>query len=226
MRSTCRSSSTIFSAISPSSAPGQSPRPWPISIRCEHAAISVRQGQGRGAAGRSRLKAGRGGTRFSLKLLPAPWGEDISLWSTFIQQSLGEIGIPVEIVRNDGGGFLKQVYDEHAFDLATGWHQYRNDPAVSTTVWYRSVAQGRALDQPVGLGGQDGRQDHRRCRDRSRPAKRKALFAQFVKEVDTELPVWMPIEQIFVTTITAKARNHSNTPRWGSTSWHDLWLSA
>ncbi len=65
-------------------------------------------------------KPGAGGTRFSLKLLPAPWGEDISLWSTFIQQSLGEIGIPVEIVRNDGGGFLKQVYGEHAFDLATG----------------------------------------------------------------------------------------------------------
>ena len=58
------------------------------------------------------------------------------------------------------------------------------------------------------------------------PIKRKALYAQFVKEVNTELPVWMPIEQIFVTTITAKARNHSNTPRWGSTSWHDLWLSA
>ena len=58
------------------------------------------------------------------------------------------------------------------------------------------------------------------------PLKRKALYAQFVKEVNTELPVWMPIEQIFVTTITTKARNHSNTPRWGSTSWHDLWLSA
>jgi len=58
------------------------------------------------------------------------------------------------------------------------------------------------------------------------PAKRKALYVDFVKEVNTELPVWMPIEQIFVTVITAKARNHSNTPRWGSTSWHDLWLSA
>jgi len=58
------------------------------------------------------------------------------------------------------------------------------------------------------------------------PVKRKAFYAEFVKEVNTELPVWMPIEQIFVTVITAKARNHSNTPRWGSTSWHDLWLSA
>jgi len=56
--------------------------------------------------------------------------------------------------------------------------------------------------------------------------KRKALYADFVKEVNSELPVWMPIEQIFVTVISAKARNHSNTPRWGSASWHDLWLSA
>ena len=36
------------------------------------------------------FKPGTGGTRFTLKLLPAPWGEDISLWSTYIQQSLGE----------------------------------------------------------------------------------------------------------------------------------------
>ena len=35
---------------------------------------------------------------------------------------------------------LKDYLDKPlpAFDLATGWHQYRNDPAVSTTVWYRS----------------------------------------------------------------------------------------
>ena len=207
-------------------------RPDPLDLdgflsRAEHAAISLRQGQGRGAARRGRLQGGPGGTRFSLKLLPAPWGEDISLWSTFIQQSLGEIGIPVEIVRNDGGGFLKQVYDEHAFDLATGWHQYRNDPAVSTTVWYRSgqpkgapwTNQWNWTDAAVDKTIDDAATE-------VDPAKRKALYAQFVKEVNTELPVWMPIEQIFVTVISAKARNHSNTPRWGSSSWHDLWLSA
>ncbi|SFM09465.1 peptide/nickel transport system substrate-binding protein [Bradyrhizobium sp. NFR13] len=173
------------------------------------------------------FKPGAGGTRFSLRLLPAPWGEDISLWATFIQQSLGEVGIPVEIVRNDGGGFLKQVYDDHAFDLSTGWHQYRNDPAVSTTVWYRS-------GQPKGApwtNQWDWKNDaiDKVIDDAATeidPVKRKALYATFVKEANTELPVWMPIEQIFVTVITAKARNHSNTPRWGSSSWHDLWLSA
>ncbi|WP_315756599.1 MULTISPECIES: ABC transporter substrate-binding protein [unclassified Bradyrhizobium] len=172
-------------------------------------------------------KPGAGGTRFSLRLLPAPWGEDISLWSTFLQQSLGEVGIAIEIVRNDGGGFLKQVYDEHAFDLATGWHQYRNDPAVSTTVWYRS-GQPKGAPWTNQWGWDDAKVDKiiDDAATEVDPAKRKALYADFVREANTELPVWMPIEQIFVTVITAKARNHSNTPRWGSSSWHDLWLSA
>ncbi|WP_315797472.1 ABC transporter substrate-binding protein [Bradyrhizobium sp. SZCCHNRI3043] len=172
-------------------------------------------------------KPGAGGSRFSLRLLPAPWGEDISLWSTFLQQSLGEVGIAIEIVRNDGGGFLKQVYDEHAFDLATGWHQYRNDPAVSTTVWYRS-GQPKGAPWTNQWGWDDAKIDKiiDDAATEVDPAKRKALYADFVREANTELPVWMPIEQIFVTVITAKARNHSNTPRWGSSSWHDLWLSA
>ena len=101
------------------------------------------------------------------------------------------------------------------------------DPAVSTTVWYRS-GQPKGAPWTNQWGWEDKAVD-KTIDDAATevdPAKRKALYAQFVKEVNTELPVWMPIEQIFVTVITAKARNHSNTPRWGSTSWHDLWLSA
>jgi peptide/nickel transport system substrate-binding protein len=167
-----------------------------------------------------------GGQRFSLRLLPAPWGEDISLFATFIQQSLGEVGIKVDIVRNDAGGFLKQVYDDHAFDLASGWHQYRNDPAVSTTVWYRSgqpkgapwTNQWDWTDPMIDKIIDDAATE-------VDAAKRKALYGDFVRRANSELPIWTPIEQIFVTVISAKARNHSNTPRWGSSSWHDLWLA-
>src|SRR5438128_2656702 len=147
-----------------------------------------------------------GGTRFSLRLLPAPWGEDISLFATFIQQSLSEVGIKVDIVRNDGGGFLKQVYDDHAFDLASGWHQYRNDPAVSTTVWYRSgqpkgapwTNQWDWTDPAIDKIIDDAATE-------IDPVKRKALYAEFVKQANTDLPVCMPIEQLFVTALTAKA---------------------
>ena len=172
------------------------------------------------------FKRGADGTRFSLRLLPAPWGEDISLFATFIQQSLSEVGIKIEIVRNDGGGFLKSVYADHNFDLASGWHQYRNDPAVSTTVWYRSgqpkgapwTNQWDWTDPAVDKVIDDATTE-------VDPAKRKALYGEFVRMVNTELPIWTPIEQIFVTVISAKARNHSNTPRWGSSTWHDLWLA-
>ncbi|MBI5132798.1 MAG: ABC transporter substrate-binding protein [Rhodopseudomonas palustris] len=172
------------------------------------------------------LKPAAGGNRLSLRLLPAPWGEDISLWATFIQQSLGEVGIQVEVVRNDGGGFLKQVYDEHAFDLATGWHQYRNDPAVSTTVWYRS-GQPKGAPWTNQWGWEDATIDKiiDDAATEVDPVKRKALYADFVTRANTELPIWMPIEQLFVTVISAKARNHSNTPRWASSTWHDLWLA-
>lgn len=172
-------------------------------------------------------RRGAGGVRFNLRLTPAPWGEDIALWSTFIQQSLNEVGIRVEIVRLDAAGFLRTVYNDWNFDLATGWHQYRNDPAVSTTVWYRS-GQPRGAPWTNQWGWTDEETD--RVIDAAAteldPARRKALYADFVRRANTELPLWMPIEQIFVSVINRRLRNHSNTPRWASSSWHDLWLAS
>ncbi|CAM5202844.1 Glutathione-binding protein GsiB [Castellaniella defragrans] len=173
------------------------------------------------------FKRGGDGTRFSLRLFPAPWGEDISLFSTFVQQSLGDVGIKVDIVRTDGGGYLKQVYADHAFDLATGWHQYRNDPAVSTTVWYRSgQPQGAPWTNQWNWTDPTIDQIIDNAATELDPEKRKVLYGDFERRANTELPLWMPIEQLFQTVITAKARNHSNNPRWGSSTWHDLWLAA
>ncbi|MBR0675556.1 ABC transporter substrate-binding protein [Roseomonas alkaliterrae] len=171
-------------------------------------------------------RRGAGGVRFTLRLHPAPWGEDIALWSTFIQQSLGQVGIRIEIVRLDAAGYLRTVYREHAFDLATGWHQYRSDPAVSTTVWYRSGS-------PVGAPwtNQWGWKDERidaiidAAATEVDPVKRRALYADFVRAVQTELPLWMPIEQIFVSVFNRRIRNAGNNPRWASSTWHDTWLA-
>lgn len=172
-------------------------------------------------------RRGAGGVRFSLRLNPAPWGEDISLFATFIQQSLAEVGIRVEIVRMDAAGFLRTVYNDHNFDLASGWHQYRSDPAVSTTVWYRSGSP-RGAPWTNQFGWTDAAID-RVIDDAATevdPAKRRALYADFVTRVQTELPLWMPIEQIFLSTFNRRIRNAGNTPRWASSSWHDTWLAS
>jgi len=172
-------------------------------------------------------RRGAGGVRFSLRLHPAPWGEDIALWSTFIQQSLSQVGIRVEIVRLDAAGFLRTVYNDHAFDLATGWHQYRSDPAVSTTVWYRSGSP-RGAPWTNQFGWVDPRVDGiiDNAATEVDPARRRALYADFVRAVQTELPIWMPIEQIFVSVFNRRLRNAGNNPRWASSSWHDTWLAS
>jgi peptide/nickel transport system substrate-binding protein len=172
-------------------------------------------------------RRGAGGVRFTLRLNPAPWGEDIALFTTFIQQSLQEVGIRVEVVRLDAAGFLRTVYNDWNFDLATGWHQYRNDPAVSTTVWYRSGSpRGAPWTNQWGVTDPELDAIIDSAATELDPGRRKARYADFVRRANTELMLWMPIEQLFMTCINRRCRNHSNTPRWGSSSWHDLWLAS
>jgi peptide/nickel transport system substrate-binding protein len=168
-----------------------------------------------------------GGKRFSLRLLPAPWGEDITLWATYMQQSLKQVGIDVEIVRYDAAGWLKTVYNDWNFDLATGWHQYRGDPAVSTTVWYRSGSpKGAPWTNQWGWQSADIDKLIDSAAFEIDPAKRRQLYAEFAKRVNTEIPLWMAIERLLISVTSTTLQNHHNQPRWISSSWADLWVKA
>jgi peptide/nickel transport system substrate-binding protein len=172
-------------------------------------------------------KAGAGGSRFTLKLVPIQNGEDVPLLATFIQQSLQAVGIKVEIVNLDTAGALATVYRDWNFDIATGWHQYRGDPAVSTTVWYRSGSP-RGAPWTNQYGWQSDKVD--KLVDEAAaeldPVKRKALYAEWVQAVNEDLPVWMMTERTFLAATSKKVHNDHNYPRWGSGDWHDTWLEA
>lgn len=170
-------------------------------------------------------KRGADGVRFSLKLVPIQNGEDVPLLATFIQQSLGEIGIKVEIVNYDIAGALAAVYKDHNFDIATGWHQYRGDPAVSTTVWFRS---GSPAGSPWTnqYGWQSDKVDKLidDAASEINPAKRKALYGDFVREVNEQLPILFVTERQFYSVVSKKVQNSHNNARWPSSGWQDVWL--
>lgn len=171
----------------------------------------------------------RGGMRFAqpLRMLPAPWGEYTINFGTYVQQSLREIGVRVEIDARDTAGFLTSVYREHNFDLTTGWHQYRSDPAVSTTVWFRTGSavgtpwtnqygyDNPAMDAAIDAGATE-----------LDPAKRKALYQDFVRLAVEDVPVHMAVEHAFLSVYSRRLMNSHNTPRWASASWHDTWLAS
>lgn len=172
-------------------------------------------------------RRGAGGTRFSLKIVPIMNGEDVPLFATFVQQSLAAVGIKVEIVQLDIAGALTTVYRDWNFDLATGWHQYRGDPAVSTTVWYRSGSpKGSPWTNQWGWQSDKVDQLIDAAASETDPVKRTALYAEWVKAVNDEIPVWMVTERQFLATTSKQVRNHHNTPRWDSSDWRDTWLSA
>ena len=170
-------------------------------------------------------KAGAGGVRFTLKLVPIQNGEDVPLLATYIQQSLSAVGIRVEIVNLDSAGALATVYRDWNFDIATGWHQYRGDPAVSTTVWYRSGSpRGAPWTNQYGWQSDSVDKLVDAAASELDPAKRKALYADWVRAVNDELPVWMMTERTFLSASSKKVQNDHNYPRWGSGDWHDTWV--
>ncbi|MEE3649768.1 MULTISPECIES: ABC transporter substrate-binding protein [unclassified Brenneria] len=167
------------------------------------------------------------GERFRLKLVQLPNGEDVPLFATFIQQSLAEVGIKVDIANYDYAGALSAVYKEHSFDIATGWHQYRGDPAVSTTVWLRSGSPaGSPWTNQFGWQSDviDALIDD--AASEIDPQKRRELYARLVEEANEQFPIWFAIERQFYTVVNKKLKNGLNTARWPSSSWHDAWLEA
>lgn len=165
------------------------------------------------------------GVRFKLKHRPAPWGEYTQLWGEYYAQALKKIGINVELVTNDAPGFLNGVYRDHDFDTANGWHQFRADPAVSTTVWLRSGAPvGTAWSNQFGYKSDKMDSLIDAAAAELDPAKRADLYHQIQKLEMTDLPVIFAIEHPFLGITSKKLKNHHNTPRWDSSSWYDLWL--
>lgn len=169
--------------------------------------------------------AGSDGIRFKLRHRPAPWGEYTQLWGEYFAQAMKEIGIQVDLVTNDAPGFLNGVYRDHDFDTANGWHQFRSDPAVSTTVWLRSGAPvGTAWSNQFGYESAEMDQLIDAAAEELDPEKRADLYHQIQRLAMTDLPVIFAIEHPFVGITNKKLMNHHNTPRWDSSSWYDLWI--
>lgn len=165
------------------------------------------------------------GFRFHLRHRPAPWGEYTQLWAEYYAQAMKEIGIDVELLTNDAPGFLNGVYRDHDFDTANGWHQFRSDPAVSTTVWLRSgQPEGSPWTNQFGWKSDEMDKLIDDAASELDPAKRAEMYHEIQARSMDELPVIFAIEHPFISVTSNKLHNHHNNPRWNSSSWYDLWL--
>ena len=168
---------------------------------------------------------GADGTRFLLRLRPAPWFEQTRAVGDYVRQALRKVGIEVELVTADSGGHIKAVYTDHDFDLAIGSPVYRNDPAISTTILFQG-----GLPDGVPFSNQYGYDDPLMNEiiaeglstiDR---AERVAVYQRFQKKAAADLPILVLVDFTFLTVARDEVRNVASNPRWATSSWADTWL--
>lgn len=168
---------------------------------------------------------GDDGTRFSLRLRPAPWFAQTRDTGDYVRQALAAVGIEVEIVTADPGGHIAAVYTDHDYDLAIGSPVYRNDPAISTTILYQG-----GLDAGVPFANQWGYDSEAMNDIIARGIStidtqaRTEVYHEFQQLAQEELPIIFLTHFTFITVATDDVHNVANNPRWATSSWADVWI--
>lgn len=170
---------------------------------------------------------GADGTRFSLKLLPAPYFAETKQFGDYLRQALAAVGIDARIVNNDSAAHQKAVYTDHGFDLAIAPTVFRGDPAISTTIL---VASGTPSGVP--FSNQGGYRNDAldaliaKANETIDIEARTELFREFQKRVAEDLPLINVAEWGFITVARTSVRNVSNNPRWAVSNWADTELES
>lgn len=168
-----------------------------------------------------------GGTRFSLKLLPAPYFNETRQFGDYLRQALAAIGIDAQLVNNDSAAHIKAVYTDHAFDLAVGPPVFRGDPAISTTI----LVQG-GIPDGVPFSNQGGYENAaidtliEKASETLDAKARIDLYKEFQKKVTQDLPLINVADWSFTSVASDKLQNIADNPRWAVSNWADAWLEA
>ena len=168
---------------------------------------------------------GDDGTRFSLRLRPAPWFQETRATGDYIRQALGKVGIDVEIVTADPGGHIAAIYTDHDFDLAIGSPVWRNDPAISTTILYQGgLPGGTPFSNQWGYDSEAMNEIIARGQSTLDPEERIAVYDEFQRQAMEDLPVLFLTHFTFITVARDEVKNVANNPRWATANWADVWI--
>jgi len=170
---------------------------------------------------------GENGTRFSLKLLPAPYFSETRQFGDYLRQALAKVGIDAQIVNNDSAAHQTAVYTEHDFDLAVAPPVFRGDPAISTTILVRSgIPAGVPFSNQGGFENAELDALIDKANTTVDTAERTELFKEFQRLVAETLPLINVAEWGFVTVARTSVKNVSNNPRWAVSNWADTEVEA
>ncbi len=105
---------------------------------------------------------------------------------------------------------LAHVNRDHDFELATDMQSLSRRSRRRTTVWYLSgIPAGTPWSNQFGWKSDELDKIADQALVEVDPAKRKAMYGEFVKIANTDIPVLMAMEQVFVSATRSQRAQRS-----------------
>lgn len=152
---------------------------------------------------------GADGIRFSIRHDAAQNGEQFPKTAEFVRDALGKVGIRVEVRISDFASFSKRVYTDRDFDTANYYTSCGPDPAIGTqrVYWSKAFLPGVSYSNGSSYNNPEVDRVLEAAQIEPDQAKRKALYDEFQRLVQEDLPEIPLISMNQVTITNRRLRN-------------------
>lgn len=172
------------------------------------------------------FKRAGGGMRFKITHDFLPYGSDYQRTAEFIKQSLGKVGIEVEIRSQDIGAFLRRVYTDNNFDISSNFFYALPDPTlgVQRIYWSQNIKKGVPFSNSSGYINREMDDFIEQIQVEHDPAKRIALIHKLQVLAQEDLPVLDVFEMQFFTLAAKNLMSHTTTSDGVYASFAETWM--
>ncbi|WP_205737635.1 ABC transporter substrate-binding protein [Granulosicoccus antarcticus] len=161
----------------------------------------------------------------TLRLLPLPYGETWQRWAEAVKQNLSEVGINVELIATDAGGW-NQKLAERDYDLAfTYLYQYGDpDLGVSRTYISTNAEPGSPWNNVSGYINEEVDALFAEASAAGDAEQRQELYSKVQAKLVEEAPVAWLLELSFPTIYRCSVQNPINTATGVNDGMRDAWI--
>jgi peptide/nickel transport system substrate-binding protein len=145
-------------------------------------------------------KRGADNIRFHITQNFLPYGENWVRLAEYVKQELGRLGIAVETKSTDLGGWLKTVYTDWDYNIASNFTHNYSDPSIGVSPTFTSYNIRRGAPFTNSMGYKNTRVDElfQAAAREMDVGKRKMEFAEVQQILHTEQPVLFLMEMQYV----------------------------
>jgi peptide/nickel transport system substrate-binding protein len=157
---------------------------------------------------------GSDGMRFKITHEPSPYDDRFKRFGEYFKQALLKIGIGVDLKTVDAAAYLRNIWNENAYQTTFYGIFNTTDPSIGVQrlYWSRNIKKGVPYSNGSGYSSPEMDRILEAAQVENDPGKRGELFAQMQRLAMTDLPIIPIVNENFVTLYNKRVRNIENDP--------------